>query len=214
MMLPALPQVTVDTTYVPPTGRTIAVAAGGDVQAALNSANFGDVVTLAAGATFTGPFTLPAKTGIGWVIVRSSAADSALPPLGTRITPASAPLMPKIVVGAGGSAIQTASGAHHYRFIGIEVRPLPSAVVVLLVRLGSGESDPALLPHDIVFDRCYVHGDPAVGTMRGIVLDCARAAVIDSYVTDIKHMTTDATAVWSSNGPGPFKISNCYLAGT
>src|SRR5438132_12816498 len=106
MTLPALPQVTVDTTYVPPMGRTIAVAAGGDFQAALNAATFGDVITLAAGATFTGPFILPAKSGSGWVTVRSNAADSALPALGTRITPASAPPMPKLVVGARWIACQ------------------------------------------------------------------------------------------------------------
>src|SRR5438876_2755694 len=42
---PEAPQRTVDTTYVPPTGRTIAVPAGGDFQAALNRAQPGDVIT-------------------------------------------------------------------------------------------------------------------------------------------------------------------------
>ena len=40
---------------------TINVAAGGDFQAALNSAHAGDVIMLAAGATFQGPFLLPVK---------------------------------------------------------------------------------------------------------------------------------------------------------
>src|SRR5512132_1591285 len=48
--LPAGPRVFIDTRYVAPTGRTIAVAAGGDVQAALTTAQPGDVITLAAGA--------------------------------------------------------------------------------------------------------------------------------------------------------------------
>src|SRR2546422_6175285 len=84
-VLPERPRVILDTTYVPPTGRTLAVPAGGDLQAALNAAVGGDVITLQAGATFSGPFTLPNKSGTGWIIVRTS-ADSTLPPPGARIT--------------------------------------------------------------------------------------------------------------------------------
>src|SRR5262249_14876933 len=114
---PERPRTTVDTTDVRPTGRTIAVPAGGNFQAALNAAQPGDVIALEAGATFRGPFTLPAKPGTGWIIVRTSAPDSSLPPPGTRVTPADAPVMPKIEVGTGlGGAIQTAPGAHHFRF--------------------------------------------------------------------------------------------------
>ena len=76
---PELPRVFLDTTVVPPTGTTITVSAGGDLQAALNAAQPGDVITLQAGATFTGPFTLPNKAGTGWITVRTSAPDSSLP---------------------------------------------------------------------------------------------------------------------------------------
>src|SRR5436190_2242709 len=61
--LPELPRAYVDTTLVASTGQTIAVAAGGNVQAAIDAARPGDVITLEAGATFTGNFTLPAKSG-------------------------------------------------------------------------------------------------------------------------------------------------------
>jgi len=40
---------------------TIPVAAGGDLQQAINSASPGDTIALAPGVTFTGNFTLPAK---------------------------------------------------------------------------------------------------------------------------------------------------------
>ena len=95
---PELPRRLVDTTLVAPSGRTIAVAAGGNFQGALNAAQPGDVITLQAGATFTGPFALPAKPGAGWIIVRTSAPDTALPPPDTRIDPSHASVMPKIVV--------------------------------------------------------------------------------------------------------------------
>ena len=48
---PALPRAYTDTTYVSATGKSIAVAAGGNFQAALIAARPGDVITLAAGAT-------------------------------------------------------------------------------------------------------------------------------------------------------------------
>src|SRR5262249_2077780 len=77
---PELPRVYLDTTYTPPTGRTIPVAAGGDLQAAINQAQFGDVITLQAGATFTGNFTLPNKSSggqtPGWITIRTSTPDS------------------------------------------------------------------------------------------------------------------------------------------
>src|SRR5215510_4762983 len=76
---PELPRVFIDTNYKPPTGRTIAVPAGGDFQAAINQAQPGDVITLRAGATYTGNFTLPTKSGSGWIVIRSSAPDGELP---------------------------------------------------------------------------------------------------------------------------------------
>src|SRR5437667_9188178 len=82
--LPALPQSYVDSSYPVLTGSTIPVSAGGDFQAALNSAQPGDTIVLAAGATFVGPFTLPVKSGSGWIIVRTNAPGSSCPPQGKR----------------------------------------------------------------------------------------------------------------------------------
>src|SRR2546426_12054685 len=119
---PELPRLFLDTTLVPPTGKTIAVTNGADVQAAIDSAQAGDVIMLQAGATFTGPFTLPKKRGHGWIIVRTSAHDSTLPPPGTRVTPSHAAAMPKIVAGASsGHAIEGALGEPHFRFLRIAV---------------------------------------------------------------------------------------------
>jgi hypothetical protein len=213
---PELPRVFLDTTYVPPTGATIAVAAGGNLQNALNAAQPGDVITLAAGATFRGPFTLPNKAGTGWITIRTSAADSSLPAPGTRVTPAYAAVMPKITVGAGvGGAIQTANGAHHYRFIGIEVKPVAGAMIYSLIELGMGsETSEAALPHDIVIDRCYIHGNAGEPAVRGVALNGKAQAVIDSYIADFKDDFLDTQAIIGWNGSGPFKIVNNYLEAT
>jgi len=210
---PERPREVVDTSDVRSTGRTIAVPARGNFQAALNAAQPGDVITLEAGATFRGPFTLPEKTGTGWIIVRTSAPDSSLPHSGTRVTPAHATVMPKVVVGAGvGGAIQAAPRAHHFRFIGIEVGPAPGAFVYNLVELGSGSAtSEAMLPHDIIVDRCYLHGDPVLGGRRGVALNGKSLAVIDSYLADFKEVGADSQAILGVNGPGPFKIVNNHL---
>src|SRR5215510_7437059 len=73
---PELPRVFLDTSYRAPTGQTITVNAGGNLQNALNQAQPGDLIQLPAGATFTGKCVLPNKTGADWMIIRSSAADA------------------------------------------------------------------------------------------------------------------------------------------
>src|SRR3989475_4549429 len=96
----------------------IDVPPGGDLQAALDQAQPGDTIRLAAGATYTGWFTLPAKTGVGDILIRTSAADSALPPAGTRINPSSFPALARINAAAGGSVFTAGPAAPHYRFRG------------------------------------------------------------------------------------------------
>jgi len=121
---PEAPRVYMDTTYKPPKGRSIEVKAGGDFQAALNQAKPGDLITLEAGATFSGNFTLPNKSGSSqseWIVIRSSTPDSNLPPPGARVTPAHSNVLPKIVSPNSEPAIKASSGAHHYRFIGPEM---------------------------------------------------------------------------------------------
>ncbi len=208
--LAELPRAYVDTAYSPPAGRTIAVPAGGNLQAALDAARPGDVITLEAGATFRGPFVLPNKPGSGWIVVRTSALDGRLPPLGSRIDPSHARLMPKLEA-ASGSVLTAAAGAHHYRFVGIEVRPSDGAFLYNLVQLGASETSLEMLPHQIVFDRCYLHGDPKKGARRGIAMNSRQTAVIDSYLSDFKEAGADSQAILGWNGSGPFKIVNNYL---
>src|SRR5262245_52714996 len=79
---PEPPRVFLDTTYVASAGKTINVAAGDDVQAAINKARPGAVIKLHAGATFRGDFRLPHESGSDWIVMRSSAAQAHLPPPG------------------------------------------------------------------------------------------------------------------------------------
>src|ERR1700745_1497377 len=94
---------------------TLVVPAGGDVQAAINASQPGDVITLAAGATYVGNFVLPDKgASTTPIVIRSSTPDSQLPRAGVRITPAYAPLLAKLRSAGTSAVLRTATGAHHW----------------------------------------------------------------------------------------------------
>jgi hypothetical protein len=120
--------------------------------------------------------------------------------------------MPKLEA-ASGVVIQTAPGAHHYRLVGLEVRPAAGAFLYGLLLLGNGETSAELLPHHLVIDRCYLHGDPRKGTRRGIALNSKDTAVVDSWLADFKEAGADSQAIGSWNGAGPFAIVNNHLEG-
>ena len=211
---PELPQEHVDTRGPVQGGRIMALAPGGNLQAILDAARGGDTIVLPAGASFTGPFTLPRISGEDWIEIRSSAADEL--PAGRRVTPADAPKMARIVGGDGSrAAVRTSPGAHHVRFVGIEFAVTSGAYNTGLVRFGNGdEATEAALPHHLVIDRCWLHGDPASGGKRGVALNGRHLAVIDSYLSDWKRDGQETHAISGWNGPGPFKIANNYLEAT
>ena len=119
----------------PSPGKVTFIAAGGDVVSAVKAASCGDTIQLQQGATF--PLKSPAFPSKNcdskhWITIRTSAAESALPPEHERINPSYAGVaslngrpkfsgpnknvMAKLVVGA--SAIQVGD---HYRLIGLEI---------------------------------------------------------------------------------------------
>ncbi len=196
---------------------TITLSTGGDLQAALNQAQPGDTIILQAGAVFIGEFTLPYKNGNSYITIRTSTPDSNLP-VGIRVTPNDAAKMPKIVSpGFGGSALRTATAAHHYRLIGLEVLPIaPQAVVYDLIAFGTDGPDQdnySEVPHDLSIDRCFIHGWPNANFKRGVALNSAETEVINSYISDIHSDEQDSQAISGYNGPGPFHIINNRLEG-
>ena len=233
-----LPRVTVSSamTDSPAPGTTIPVNAGGDLQAALNSAHCGDTIELQAGATFAGTFIFPAKSCDDghWVIVRTSAADSLLPAEGKRANPcyagvASLPGRPQYTCAnpqnlmarieynrSADGPITIRNGANHYRLIGLEITKtvgVKSAPTLISMETGG-------IADHIIVDRSWLHGTTHDEAQVGISLNGMNyAAIVDSYLNDF-HCTagtgtcTDAHAISGGLGnhqDGPFKIENNYL---
>jgi hypothetical protein len=207
---PELPKAAVDTREPVGTGRTIHVPAGDSLQAALDNAQPGDRITLEAGATYEGPLKLRRKNGDAWIVIASNRLREL--PAGKRVNPSHARLMPKLVASSR-SAIITDPGAHHYRFAGIEVAPAAGEFLHNLIELGGDDANLTEVPHHIVFDRAYIHGDPRKGGRRGVAFNGRELAVINSYLSDFKEAGADSQAISGWNGPGPFKIENNYLEG-
>lgn len=221
----------------PAPGRAIPVLEGGDLQAALNNSSCGDTIEVQPGATFSGVFSFPAKgcDDNHWIIVRTAAPDSALPPEGTRITPCYAGVdslpgrppfncattqnvMAKLVMNAtGGSGpIVFASGAAHYRLIGLEITRQQGASVVnsLASVAAKGTMD------HIVFDRVWMHGTAQAETTRGVELGGSTfISIIDSFFTDFHCVSItgscgDSQAIYGGIGDspmGPYRIVNNFL---
>jgi hypothetical protein len=234
-----LPLATVNTamTDTPAQGSIISVSAGGNLQTALDNAQCGDIIELQAGATFTGKFKVPNKNcnNLNWILIRTSAPDSALPAEGVRATPCYAGVAslqgrpqyncanPQDVMArvqnnqAGDGPFQLESGANYYRFLGLEItRPAGTP--------GAGRLISARATADhIVVDRSWLHGAPQDETAVGVSLNgMTNAAVVDSYFSDFHCISvtgtcTDAHPIGggvSNTQDGPFKIQDNFLEGS
>src|SRR5207244_12771917 len=65
-----------------------------------------------------------------------------------------------------------------------------------VVTLGDGtETAVAQQPHDIEFEWCYIHGDPTVGSRRGVAMNGGNLKVLASHLSDFKEVGADSQAL-------------------
>lgn len=214
VVMPELPRTYLNTAYQQPSGTIRRVAAGGNLQTAINGAQCGDRILLAAGATFTGAFTLPNKSCTTWIEIST---ETTLPPEGSRVTPATAQNYARILTpGLNQPALIAAAGAGYYRIMGVQF-----GVVSTVTTLGAivefhanSPSSLAQLPHDIVLDRVVITGNDNLHVRRCLLLNAVRSAVVDSYLAGCHYKNADAQAVLFWDTPGPIKVANNYLEGS
>ena len=203
----------------PSPGKQIRVAAGADLNAAVDQARCGDTLLLAAGANFA-PRTFPKKNcdDQHYITLRTDTPDSKLPPEGTRISPAwagvaSLPGRPSYAQPAGGPAklmptitVSDPAGmtfGDHYRFIGIQWAPVEGKKLFRLLWVGAGADH-------LIFDRNWIHGTDGQELGKGIITNdgVTYFALIHSYVNDFACMAkigacTDASALGGGNSSDP-----------
>ena len=197
----------------PAAGEVRVIKAGDNLQTALNKAQPGDELRLAADATFSGNFVLPLTVGGATITIRTDLPDGSLPQANQRVTPATAAHFARIVSPNSAAALRTAPGAHNWRLMFIEF-PANKGGYGDIIQLGDGsaaQSQAAQVPYEIVLDRVYVHGDRLYGQKRGIALNARTVTIRNSYIADIKAIGADTQAIAGWNGPGPFSIENNYL---
>jgi len=202
-------------------------ASGGDYtpsqfQTALNDAGTATtkrIITVDAGLTLTGQWTMPANADGNWIIIRSSAYASL--PEGKRVFPSDASNMFKIQNSNVDPPIIFAAASNHIRIIGSEVTIDPSAMPDYpdgfqggLIRYGQNIAGSAAnLPKFIGIDRSYVHGHPNKNTNRGIQAHGEDLFFIDSYISDFHSNGFDAQAILFLDVKRG-KILNCTLIGS
>ncbi len=173
----------------------IVVNAGGNLQAALNSAADGDEIHLEAGATFTGNYTIPSRSPqVGTVIVKTAGT---LPNRRIDITDAAS--LATINAGNNDPAIDVGTSANAgWTFQGIQV--LGGIQEIIIVRGASR----------ITFDRVLIVGGGS-GTTRGIRGNGTTIELTRSYISNIWQNAQDAQAFCAWDGAGPYVITDNYL---
>ncbi len=225
MPVPALPQTFIDTTWNPPTGGTTrAVHSAATLQSTLNAAVPGDIIMLDAGVTYTGNFTLPAKSNPNrrWIYIESTKIANFQAP-GNRVFP-STWAFATIVTPNTSPAISVAAGATNYRLVGMELTSAstvgchlsntPPINCFSYFLLDTPVTTGLALPDSITVDRCYIHGSNTQDVGHAVVANATNIAIIDSYISDIHESTFDSQAILAYATPGPIKIVDNYLSAT
>ena len=204
----------------------VPVGCGGDLQAAINNASGRTDIVLPNGCVY-GPITLPNRTTSAndYIVIRSEGAPQFS--IGVRVSkdnPADIAKMAYIETGttANSSAVITQSPSgqdtpHHFYFNGIFFRRKSGNVslVTNLVGLGSGISNPTLIPHHIIFDHCIFentkNGTTTYNMRRGISLDSSYSTVMNSGIYNMREIGADSQAILGSDTTGQHAIVNNYL---
>lgn len=217
------------------------IPSGGDLQQALNAAKCGETIVLEAGAVYKprgDSFELPKKAACtgsdaDYITIQTSNLESIAVP-GERIVPAKhAAVMPKLVGTSGNFVITAAKGAHHYKFIGIEITTAGNNFTPDLINLGAYFSrEERLATNHFVFDRMFMHApettaanlfpttvERSVG--RGLAMGVADVTLTNSYLagfcgkypkgSNAAGQNIDSYGVYSDAGPGPYRIINNYI---
>ncbi|HKU74817.1 MAG TPA: hypothetical protein VJR02_12975, partial [Pyrinomonadaceae bacterium] len=180
---------------------------------AITNAVGGDTITLNAGTTYTGPFTL--KSGLTSTVTIRSSAHASLPVNGTRVTSSDRSNMPIIVCGNSNNQpcfSTTGNDADNWRLTGLDMRQANGiGNTGAMVKFGSeSETTTANTPNNIEVDHSWIEATQA-GTVRGIFINGRNINIHDNYISGFRNNGQECQAILLAGGPGPVTIDNNYL---
>jgi hypothetical protein len=196
---------------------TIHVAAGGNLQTALNTAACGDTITLEAAATFTGNFTLPATscTG-GQVIMVRSVNSGSLPDTLAYVDPAVSGANMAIVRSNNATpALLADPGDKDWTFVGIifESGHTLNSSGLDIVRICDGTANnAATICDNFTFDRCAFRTAASSFAHRGLQFHGKNIDITRSHFSGIRSAGNESHALSTWNSPGPILVRGNYIA--
>jgi len=204
------------------TPSTIVVTAGGDLQAAINSAQCGDTVSIAPNTPFTGNFKIPDKQCVSSNLTIRTSATLPL----RRIGPADKALLARLVSPNSLPALSNQGATGRVNLIGLEITNIGGSVVTEELVTFGGSRVAGTQPHNLLFDRCWIHEatndtttpDSIITTaIRGMSMNAADWKVTRSTVAGFRAYRLGGTQVEASNGillasnNLRFEISDSYI---
>jgi len=169
---------------------------GDDLQAAIDAAQPGDALILAARATFTGNFQLPPKPAGPPITITT---DAVLPE--RRVTPADDPILPTIRSGNGDSALRGAPGVANWLIDGVQFGSNTG---------GHGEVIGLDGSDAVTLDRILIVAGQA-WQKRGIQGNGTRITLRRSHVANICRPGQESQAFAAWDGAGPYTVVDNYL---
>lgn len=193
---------TVKSTVYPNTSgfATTTITSGNNLQTTIDAAACGTLINMTANNTWTGNFILRNKgcDAAHPIILISTNCNgttgncTTMPNKGSRATRATVTSMAKIQTGNTNSPLLMENAAGQYRLVGIEITQQSTSasgqqvLVVTVPSNGATITNSALYPHDIVFDRVWIH-HPTPDNLEfatGVVDICGNdIAIIDSIIS-------------------------------
>jgi len=195
---------------------TIRLAAGDDIQAALDKAPNGAEIRLAPGLYAV---NLRLRANKHDITIRSDVDDATLRPAaggwidGSAVAGKLAHLVPKEWADP---IISVEQQAHDYTLVGLEIGGNAGHPDRTLVELGAAYEYTSVtqVPFNINLDQNYIHGDPVTGGHLGIMLGSKNSTITRNYVSGMIEEGRDSQAITGGTGPGPYTIEHNYLEGS
>jgi endonuclease/exonuclease/phosphatase family metal-dependent hydrolase len=158
---------------------------------------------------------IPAAAGDKYVTIRP--VDISWLPSGLkRVTPAMAVNMPKFLSPFNNASVirMAGVGRKYLRVVGCEFKKPADAIMSSMLDIGTdGNTSPTAynqLVHHVMYDRCYIHGNPNDDTDRGMLVHGNDISVLNCHFEDFHSAGNDSQAIVVLDGKRQGFVNNWF----